>query len=124
MHSFRILAGLLPAVALAACMDSNPVSGPTNPSEVTAVTARGAMLAREVCGSCHGSNFQGGTVGDVECPALTVVKNYTFAQFDALLTTSAERDGATANGYMTVTQSLAPADREALHQYLKNYYDQ
>ncbi len=124
MHSFRILAGILPAVALAACMDSVPVSGPANPGEVAAATARGAMLAREVCGSCHGTSFQGGSLGDVECPSLAVVRTYSFAQFDALLTMGVEPNGGFVNGYMTVTRTIAPPDREALHQFLKNYYDQ
>lgn len=124
MPSSKILAGLLPAIALAACLNQDAVSTPVSPNAVTTVASRGALLARELCGSCHGSSLQGGSVESVSCPALSVVRNYTLAEFDALLATGTERDGGSANGYMAVTRSLPPSDRAALHEYLKQYYDQ
>lgn len=124
MRSSKVFAGILPAIALAACLNQDTVSSPVSPDAVTMVTSRGALLARELCGTCHGSSFQGGSVESASCPALSVVRNYTLAEFDALLATGAERDGGTTNGYMAVTRSLPPSDRAALHEYLKQYYDQ
>jgi cytochrome c553 len=125
MRSMKNLAGILPAIALAACLDQVPESGPTGPMEVAAVaSARGAIIAQSMCASCHGATYQGGVMEGVECPSLAVVRNYSLVEFDALLRAGTERNGGSTNGYMTITHELSPTDRADVHQYFKTYYDQ
>jgi cytochrome c553 len=125
MRSMKHLAGILPVIALSACLDQAPDSGPTGPSEVAAAaSASGAIIAQSMCASCHGATYQGGVVEDVECPSLAVVRNYSLVEFDALLASGVERDGGTTNGFMTITHTLSPTARVDVYQYLKHYYDQ
>lgn len=125
MRSMKHLAGILPALVLAACLDQAPENGPTAPMEVAALaSARGAAIAHSMCASCHGADLKGGAVDDVECPSLVVARSYSPAEFDALLATGVARDGNSTNGYMTVTHTLSPTDRANVHQYLKTYDDQ
>lgn len=125
MRRMKNLAGILPAIALGACLDQAPESGPTGPMEVAAVaSARGAIIAQSMCATCHGRTYQGGVMENVECPSLSVVRNYSLVEFDALMATGIDRDGDSTNGYMTITHDLSPTDRAAVHQYLQTYYDQ
>lgn len=125
MRSMKMLAGLLPALCLTACLDKGQDGGPTGPTEVAALSAaRGALIVQSMCTTCHGATYQGGALEGVECPSLAVARTYSLAEFDALLAIGVERDGGSTNGYMTVTHQLGPEDRAAVHQYLKTYYDQ
>jgi len=87
-------------------------------SEVLAV--RGALVARDNCSQCHGADFLGANPGSLTCPSLTVVRNYSFEQFDALLTSGTTVEGEVVDPMVNATQLVSLEDRRALHQYLIN----
>lgn len=123
MHRHSLLSIALPVLALAACSDvgnTGAAVGPLAPETVNVSAARGAQLARDLCFSCHGPNFNGGTAGQVTCPSLSVLEGYSLDDFDALLSTGLARDGDVVD-QMNAHWSLSFADRVALHEYLSKY---
>lgn len=123
MRSFKFLAGLVPVFAIAACGSDGPTPTAVPPAQVVELS-RGAQLARDLCGECHGPDLLGATRGDVSCPALRFARGYSLAEFNTLLTEGIEPDGGTVNELMSVTRTLTPADRQALHEYLTKYAEQ
>lgn len=124
MHRFSFLGVALPVIALAACTDSGKSGVVVAPPDFTLATSRGAVLARELCGQCHGVDLNGGTVGSATCPALSVAGIYTLAEFNELLVLGVARDGKVVDPLMSAGWSLSSADRFALHEYLSRYRDQ
>ncbi len=115
-------------VALSACSGSDRAggmqTGPLEPEQVVVVASRGAVIAKNLCASCHGADFAGGTASDVTCPSLQVVRNLSLGEFDALLAEGTDPEGQAVNALMAVTRELSIEDRHAVHEYLHWWYEQ
>lgn len=124
MRCFKVLSIALPAVMLAACSDSSTTGPAAAPTDVSLVYSRGAMLARDLCAQCHGATFSGTNTDSLTCPSLGIVRGYTLAEFDALITGGASKDGELVEPMVAAAWALSAEDKAALHDYLKNHLDQ
>ena len=123
MQRFKILAGVVPAIALAACLDSAPASIIAAPQEPKFYPSRGAAIAMETCAFCHGGDLKGGTYESVSCPSLTELREYSAEEFDALFLTGVTRDGRSTDGFMLpVGLDLTADERRAVLDYLRTYF--
>lgn len=125
MHRFSFLGVALPVLALAACSDSSVVApaAPAAPVEVIVVQSRGAVIAQSICAQCHGSGFDGATLGSTECPSLAPVGNYTLEEFTRLLFAGVARSGDEVDPLMTVNAEVSANDVSELLAYLKEHVD-
>jgi hypothetical protein len=114
----------------AACGSDHGLS-PVQPSG-DAPSARGQVVARNVCALCHGADLRGATVAPVysmgelsagaPTPDLNVVLTYTPGQFDTLLITGMARDGRVVVDMLgTVAVGLAKDSRQSVYKYLVEY---
>lgn len=112
---------LVPAVslviAMAACSDS-PAALTASASDNTArLLARGEQLAYDLCGQCHGPDFEGVALGAAACPGLGTLRSYTLPEFNRLLVSGKARDGSIIDEPMRSITALGDDDREALFRY-------
>ncbi|HEY8072622.1 MAG TPA: c-type cytochrome [Labilithrix sp.] len=99
----------------------------TGPPEPTAKYGR--LLARS-CTGCHGKKFSGGPIPGAPAsmpkplnltPHETGLKDWTFDDFDKLLSTGVRKNGSALNPFMPLDAigRLDPIERRALWEYLR-----
>lgn len=119
MRKSPILIALLPCSLLVACAndrDPTAIAAPRGDAGYTAL--RGAKLAQDVCGQCHGE-LTGTTLGTPAGAPLCEVRSYTLGEFTRLLSLGVARNGNSLDARMNMTQTLTEDDHAALYAYLQ-----
>jgi len=125
MSQLTLVVGCFTVVSLAACSVSDgttPVTAPIDPAEASATLARGQMLVRDMCASCHGADLEGLTLDAVACPSLRAARNLTRAQVDLLLLEGKDPSGRSMHDLMKATRELPLDDVHAVEAYLHTWY--
>ena len=111
------LVAVLGAVVLAACGDDATTSPMTPETHAEAMQPAGARLANIACAQCHGANLLGAVTEAGVAPSLLVVRYYTDAQFEVLMTTGLSREGRPSVP-QDLIEKFTLDDRWALRKYL------
>jgi mono/diheme cytochrome c family protein len=121
MNKLVAVMGGVALASLAAC----GVEGPRpDPVGVTSAAVQGEVVASATCAPCHGADLAGASFDETPTPSLEVARQYTWEQFDRLLSTGQTIGPHSVNAAMVTSSvaSLSSEDRRALHDYLVYYW--